>query len=213
MEEVQFFIEDIIGKPCTVIASGQSAPIAVNAAAQTPELFEKLVLVCPTAEATEIFEKVLWHGHWPPQLLIGIQKAAETLSTSSFLNTSISNVLTTKNVIISLARELFYDQKFVTPALINHMYTSAHQLGIRAEVFSHLSGKIDVPWENAWSQIEHPTLIIWGRQAPMEATDSATEWLAIKPDAELQMIDQAGLLPHVEQSGRFLEVVLNWLKA
>jgi pimeloyl-ACP methyl ester carboxylesterase len=47
----------------------------------------------------------------------------------------------------------------------------------------------------------------------MEATDSATEWLAIKPDAELQMIDQAGLLPHVEQSGRFLEVVLNWLKA
>jgi pimeloyl-ACP methyl ester carboxylesterase len=213
MEEVQFFIEDIIGESCTVIASGQSAAIAVNAAAQTPELFEKLILTCPTEEATEILEKVLWHGHWPPQLLFGIQKISETLSSSSFLNTTISNMLTTKNVIISMARELFYDQKFVTPALINHMYTSAHQPGIRAEVFSHLSGKIDVPWENAWSQIEHPTLLIWGRQAPMEATDSATEWLAIKPDAELQMIDQAGLLPHVEQSGRFLEIVTNWLKA
>lgn len=213
VEEVQFFIEDIIGEPCTVFASGQSAAIAVNAAAQTPELFQKLVLICPTEEATEVFEKVLWHGHWPPQLLIGIQKAAVTLSSSSFLNTSISNVLTTKNVIASLARELFYDQKFVTPALINHLYTSAHQPGVRAEIFSHLSGKLDIDWENAWSEIEHPSLIIWGRNAPLEATDSATEWLAIKPCAQLEMIDRAGLLPHMEQSGKFLGIVTKWLEA
>ncbi|MEO6907817.1 MAG: alpha/beta hydrolase [Abditibacteriaceae bacterium] len=212
VEEVQFFIEDIIGEPCTVLASGQSAPIVVNAAVQTPELFQKLVLICPTEEATEIVEKVLWHGHWPPQLLIGIKKAAETLASSSFLNTSISNVLTTRNVITSLGRELFYDQKFVTPALVNHLYTSAHQPGVRAEVLSHLSGKLDINWENAWSQIEHPALIIWGRNAPLEATDSATEWLAIKPSAELQMIDKAGLLPHWEQSGKFLEIVTKWLE-
>ena len=212
VEEVQFFIEDVIGASCTVFASGQSAPIAVNAAAQTPELFKKLVLICPTEEATEIFEKVLWHGHWPPQLLIGIHKAAETLSSSSFLNTSISNVLTTKNVIAALARELFYDQQFVTPALINYLYTSAHQPGVRAEVFSHLSGKLDIAWENAWNQIEHPVLLVWGRQAPLEATDSATEWLAIKPAAQMQTIDQAGLLPHWEQSERFLEIVTKWLE-
>jgi len=99
----------------------------------------------------------------------------------------------------------------VTPALINNLYTSAHQPGVRAEIFSHLSGKLDIAWEDAWSQIEHPSLIIWGRNAPLEATDSATEWLAIKPSAELEMIDQAGLLPHVEQSGKFLEIVTKWL--
>lgn len=212
IEEVQFFIEDIIGEPCIVLASGQSAPIVVNAAAQTPELFKKLVLICPTEEASDVFEKVLWHGHWPPQLLIGIQKAAETLAASSFLNTSISNVLTTKNVITAIARELFYDQKFVTPALVNYLYTSAHQNGIRAEVFSHLSGKLDIAWEEAWSQCEQPALIVWGRNAPPEAIDSATKWLAIKPTAELQMIDRAGLLPHWEQKGEFLKIVAEWLK-
>jgi pimeloyl-ACP methyl ester carboxylesterase len=213
VEEVQFFIEDVIGKPCTVIASGQSAPIAVNAAAQTPELFEKLILVCPTDEQGEVFEKVLWHGHWPPQLLVGIHKAAETMAGISFLNTTVSNVLTTRNVITAMARELFHDQKFVTPALVNHLYTSVHQPGIRAEVLSHMSGKLDIAWQTAWSKCEQPALIIWGRQAAPVGPDSATEWLALKPDAELQIIDHAGLLPHYEQSGLFLEIVKKWLGA
>lgn len=211
VEEVQFFVEDVIGEPCIVMASGQSGAIAVNAAAQSPELFEKLILICPTDEAGDIFEKVLWHGHWPPQLLIGIQKTAETIAALSFLNTTFSNVLTTRSVISGLARELFYDQQWVTPAFINHLYVAAHQPGLRAEVFSHLSGKLDLPWETAWGHCEQPALIIWGRHVSPGGPDSATQWLAMKPEAELEIIDHAKLLPHYEQSERVLEIVKKWI--
>jgi len=208
VEEIQFFVEDVIGEPCMVAASGQSTAIAVNAAAQTPELFERLILICPTTEADEVLEKVLWHGHWPPQLLGGIQKSAQAIASLPFLNTTFSNILTTRSVITAMARELFADEKFATSAFIDNLYISVHQPGTRAEVLSHLGGKLDIAWEEAWNRCEQPVLLIWGRQAN---ADAATGWLALKPCAELEIIDEAKLLPHYEQSAKFLETVQRWL--
>lgn len=210
LEEVQFFIEDVIGAPCTVAASGQSAAIAVNAAAQTPELIERLILVCPTTESEEVLEKVLLHGHWPPQLLVGIQKSAQGIASMPFVNTTISNALTTRSAMSSMARELFVDEKFATSAFIDNLYTSVHQPGSRAEVLSHLGGKLDIAWEEAWNNCAQPALLIWGREAN---ADAATGWLAQKPTAELAIIDNAKLLPHYEQSDKFLEIVQQWINA
>ncbi|HVF85460.1 MAG TPA: alpha/beta fold hydrolase, partial [Abditibacteriaceae bacterium] len=41
------FIEDIVGEPCIVVASGDGCDYAIQAAARMPNLISQVVLVCP----------------------------------------------------------------------------------------------------------------------------------------------------------------------
>ena len=76
-----------------------------------------------------------------------------------------------------------------------------------------LAGLTDTDWHGAWSRLEKPALMVWGRNALIGGLDAAPEYLALKPDARLQVIDRAMLLPQAEHAEEFNRIVLEWLNA
>lgn len=62
-------------------------------------------------------------------------------------------------------------------------------------------------------RITAPTLIVWGREDGLVPLAHAHRWQELVPDARLEIIDDCGHLPHVEQLPRFLELVAPFLKA
>jgi pimeloyl-ACP methyl ester carboxylesterase len=74
-------------------------------------------------------------------------------------------------------------------------------------------GGFSCDWRAAWSEIERPCLLIWGRNALREGYEAAPEWLALQPDAHLQVVEAAMLFPHLEQPQALLGQLLPWLSA
>jgi len=200
VEQVQYFVEDVINAPTAVIASAQSCGIALKAAQRAPQLFTNLVLVSPasTAEADEL--SYLRHD------------IAQKVLSLPIIGTSFYNFLVSRRNIGHFAlRNLYFDQARFGERELSRFYLAAHQKGAQSSFISEMSGLLDVEWREAWSGLERPALIVWGRNAFEDGLDTAPEWLALKPDAELEVFDEARLLPHEEHSQQFNELVVGWL--
>lgn len=200
VEQVHYFVEDVIGEPTAVIASAQSCGIALKAAQRAPQLFSNLVLVSPasTAEADDI--SYLRH------------EIAQKVLSLPIIGTAFYNFLVSRrNIGYFALRNLYFDQEKLAQSELSRFHVAAHQRGAQAGFISVLSGTLDVEWREAWSQLESPALIIWGRNAFEDGLETAPEWLALKPDADLEVFDQAKLLPHEEHPQRFNELVVEWL--
>ena len=200
VELVQNFLRDIVREPCALIASSQAANIAIEVAAQTPESVAKLVLVCPPP-AREA-------GQSPAQM------ALRSLLKIPALRTSLYLAIASYNGIESFSkRELYWDKSFVTDQLVRKYYANAHQNDAPYGVYSFLEGRFQADSRADWAALQQPALLIWGRHARLSALDSAPEWLALKPDARLQVIDMAMLLPHCERADDWNRAVLEFLDA
>lgn len=57
-----------------------------------------------------------------------------------------------------------------------------------------------------------PTLVIRGEQDPLFSLENAQGVMRVQPNAEMEIIDDVGHLPHQEGPQAFLDVVLPWLK-
>jgi pimeloyl-ACP methyl ester carboxylesterase len=60
-------------------------------------------------------------------------------------------------------------------------------------------------------QISMPALIVWANRDPYFPPEVGLELLAALPSARLELIHDAGHLPHEEQPARFSRIVLDWL--
>ena len=97
-------------------------------------------------------------------------------------------------------RHLYFDKTRVTEALVTRYHVAAHQSGSQYGLTWSLGGLLDTDWRASWSGLEAPALLVWGRNALLNGLDTAPEWLALKPEARLNVIDEAMLLPHVGAS-------------
>jgi pimeloyl-ACP methyl ester carboxylesterase len=200
IEQVQYFVEDVIGEPTAVVASSHSCAFAIEAAQAAPELFKQLVLVCPVSAPDKTSG---------PQIT---EELADSTLRLPLLGTTLHNFLTSRRAIREFAgRHLYFDNDLVDDALVTRYHTAAHQPGTQHALFSFLAGLLNVDARESWSRLTRPALLIWGRHAILNGLDTAPEWLSLKPDAQLEVIDRAMLLPHVEHPREFNELVLNWL--
>jgi pimeloyl-ACP methyl ester carboxylesterase len=200
-EQIEFFIEDVIGGPCAVVASGQSAAYALRAAARRPDLFTNVVLICPPlADESD--------GH-----LYGPHRAFYELLKLPLIGQTLYNWLTARPKLQEFAaRHLFFDKNRVDGRLVTAHHIAAHQPGARHAPRSIWTGLANVNPLDDWSNLSCPGLLIWGRNALQPPVDTAPEWLALKPDAHLEVVDEAMLLPHAEHPARFNKIVTDWLK-
>jgi pimeloyl-ACP methyl ester carboxylesterase len=74
------------------------------------------------------------------------------------------------------------------------------------------SRRVRGDWRAAWRETEGPALLVWGRNAQDQGFESSSEWGALRPDARLEVIDEAMLFPHIEQPAAFCDVLLPFLK-
>ena len=199
-EQVEFFIEDIISAPCAVIASGQSASAAILAAARRGDLINNVVLICPPL---------------PDEPQIPVPGAGVAVGKALKLpvaGTSTYNLLVSRRALSEWAkRHLFFDKTRVDDAFINGQHIATHQPGAAHAARASWSGESAYNPLPEWEQLHIPGLLIWGRNALHPPVDTAPEWLAVKPDAHLEVIEQAMLLPHAEHPARFNQIVGDWL--
>ncbi len=200
IELVQNFLRDIVREPCAVIASSQACNIAIEVAAHQPKSVSKLVLVCPSPPHED--------GESLTQIALRSLLKVPGLNTSLYL--AISSY---KGIESFCQRELFWDKRFVDEKMVRKYYTNAHQYDAPHGVFSFLEGRFDCDTRAAWSSLEQPALLIWGRHARLSGLECAPEWLAMKPDARLHVVDMAMLLPHVERADDWNHAALEFLDA
>ena len=199
-EQIEYFIDDVIGGPCAVIASNQSACFVLDVAARRPELITQLLLVCPTvrdenATVHEVKAKLFFK-------FMALPVVGQTLYNAIASRQSIEEFS---------SRHLFFDKSHVDEAFITRHHVVAHQPGARHALTSFLAGYSDCNPLDNWAKVAVPSLLIWGRNALLTPVDMAPEWLALQPQSHLEVIDDAKLMPHAEHPDKFHQIVTEWL--
>jgi pimeloyl-ACP methyl ester carboxylesterase len=202
MEFLIDFLIDVVRRRAVVVASGMAAAYAVQVAVDRPELVRALVLVCP----------------------LGIDQASDEpdlgdavihrLLRTPVLGTSALNVYSSRNgVAHHLRDEVYADPARVDDELIDHYWRGAHEPGSRAALAAYLSGYLNHGVAAALPRLRQPALVIWGRRATSPAVESADLWLHGLAEAELEVVPDAGVLPHDEQPERFRELVARFAES
>jgi pimeloyl-ACP methyl ester carboxylesterase len=174
------------------------------AAQQTPQLFSRLVLVCPGTN-----EEHSAHSADDESRGANLRPFYKLLTFPIF-GQFLLNALTSRRRLAAEIEQRFFDKARVSSSYVARLYQAAHQPSSAPALAAHFAGVLGARWQDAWEQLGLPTLLVWGREAA--AFPQAHEWFALKPDTQIAVIDDARKLPHVEHSAEFNARVLDWLK-
>lgn len=199
-EVITNFITDIIGAPTAIIAAGQTGIIAALAARGGADITH-LLLSCPTPPALDAPS-----GQSRAEALLQRALSGSVLNTP-ILGTAVLNWGRSRRSLEKRARlDGFYDKEMgARESVLWHV--AAHQKGADWGQKCVLQGAFAGDWRAAWAENEVPATLIWGRNALRQGYDSVPEWLALRPDAHLEVVEEALTFPHLEQPARFLEIV------
>jgi pimeloyl-ACP methyl ester carboxylesterase len=196
------FLVDLARRRAIVVASGLSAAYAVQVAVDRPELVRALVLACPLGLDVAGDE---------PDLKDAV---IHRLLRLPLVGTSALNLYSNRRGIEHHLRdEIYGDPARVDDALVDHYWKGAHEEGSRAALAAYLSGYLNHRVAGALARLKVPVLLVWGRAAKNPAVESADLWLRGIESAELEIIDDAGTLPHAEQPQAFRDLVARFAAA
>jgi pimeloyl-ACP methyl ester carboxylesterase len=185
-----------------VVATSLSAAYVIALSQRDPSLFRRLVLVEPTG-IEELHEPVGVGG-----------TAARSVLKTPIVGTSFYNALTSKKGIREyLTRRIYADRTQVTEEVVEQYHTSAHQPGGEGVLPYFLSGSLNINVKEAFKGVVDLPLIVWGQEAKETPVAQAEAFLLANPAAKLEVIENAGMLPHEEQPEAFLAAVRPFLAA
>ncbi len=185
---------------CDVIATSLSAAYVIALSARDPLLFRRLVLVCPTG-----IEDLAT----PPSDRAEIGR---TVLSAPVLGTTIYNAIASKAGIRKyMTSRLFAKPATATDEMVDQYHTAAHQPGGENALPSFLSGMLNISVAEAWTKVVDLPLLVWGRESVETPVGQAEPFLLANPQAKLEVIEDAGMLPHVENPEAFLAAVRPFL--
>lgn len=186
------FLEDIVGERAVVVAAGLSAAYAVQVAIDSPGSISNLGLVVPAGVDAEGDEPDLRDAlvHWLLRTPV-FGAAALNLYTSQ---TSIGQYL---------RREVLAAPERADAARVDHLYRSSHQPGAHAALAAYLSGYSNHRIVDALGRLKQPLWLAWGRAAKSPPVETVDLWLQRTPQAELEVFEGSGSLPHLEEPAAF----------
>jgi pimeloyl-ACP methyl ester carboxylesterase len=192
------FLREVVGKPCTVVASSLGAAYAIEAAAALPEIVESLVLVCPTG----------YRNLTSPDNS-SIQEGLYRTLTAPIIGPSLYNFMTSRaNLWRYLCDEVYFDPSYVTEEVVDHYSTASHQYGAQYAPLAFIAGELGHSVNEAMPKLTQEKIrIVWGREAHQSPLADAEPFLSSNPRAELTVLDKAGLLPQDEQAEAFNRLV------
>jgi pimeloyl-ACP methyl ester carboxylesterase len=113
-------------------------------------------------------------------------------------------------------RKLFHDQKFAEQRLAMPETPESIDLGLKnRHTTARLAWepRLHDPFLPKWlHRIDVPTSIVWGAQDRILPVASAYDLKRLIPNAELQVIENCGHLPQVEQMEKFCDIVFGFVK-
>jgi pimeloyl-ACP methyl ester carboxylesterase len=199
LELIEDLLREVVQRPATVVASSLSAAHAIEEAFRLPEWITSLVLFCPTGLRRLTTQS--------PQ-----GSAIESLFRTPLLGEALFNGLVSRPILrYYLEKQSYFDPNNVTDELIERYYNTAHAPGARYAPAAFVGGRLYWDANEAWTRLEQPVLIIWGRDATFTPYSDAAVFLATNPAAQVEEINNAGVLPHEEQPEQVANLITEWL--
>ena len=196
------FLEDVVRARAVVVGAGLSAAYAVQVAADRPELVRALGLVVPAG--------IDVHGDEPDVKDALVYR----LLRLPVLGTSALNVYTSRAGLGHyLRRQAYGAPDRVDAAPIDQLYRFSHQPGAHAALAAYLSGYSNHRARRGLQRLETPPWLAWGRHANSPPVESADLWLHHQPSAALEVFEDSGNLPHLEQADLFCRKLESYLSA
>ncbi len=190
------FLRDVVGGPVNVVASGLAGAYATALACREPSWFRQVILVCPTG--------IQRLNHRPSPFGRGVY---QTLSTPILGESCYNSLASHARIEDELRHARYLDGSRVTPEMVDHYWTAAHQPGARWPIRSLLAGYLNIDIREEFRRLERPVTLVWGQQARIPPLAHAEAFLQVNPDAELEIFSQAGAYPHEERAGEFNRLV------
>jgi len=113
----------------------------------------------------------------------------------------------TREWLVEKIGELFYDKSFMDPGDVDRAFALLNERGgARAMVKLSKSARRDNMADDL-GEIEHPTLLIWGKKDVVTPPSAGQGFTELMPNAELYWIDDCGHAPMIEAPGPFAEAM------
>jgi len=185
---VREFANDVTENAICIASSltGAFAALAADSAD-----FERLVLVCPTADTTV---KRPW--------LRGLFR-------TPVVGTGLFNLLVSKPSLEYFdQRDAYYHPQSIDPDVVEYQWRTGHQENARFAPASFVGGFLD-PVVDLGSELadgDLPVTLVWGRESKIVPLAEGRR-LADEADARLVVLDESRILPHAEHPESFLSAV------
>lgn len=192
IELVRDFLTDVVDERATLVTAGLTSAYAVQIAADHPQRVAALALVTPAG--IELF------GEEPDlkdALVYGLLRLP-------IVGTSALNIYTSRaSIQHHLKREIYAAPERVDASLVEHHHASSHQAGSHSALAAYLCGYLNHSVREVLPRLKVPLWIAWGDRATAPPIESADHWIRNVPEAELEVFNDTGNLPHAERAARF----------
>lgn len=201
---IQDFVRNVVGgmdHPVQVIASTLGAAFTIRAAAERPDLFDRLALIQPTgiqdlASDPEEPSHVFWR----------------TILRSPLLGQTMYNAIASRSAIRYFLRTIYANHEQISDDMIDYYYMQAHQHNARYAPASFIAGSLDTPVDEEYMRLTMPILLLWGKNARFTPLEHARAFRQLNHRTDLRVFDCGGL-PQDELPGEFVRVAESWLRS
>jgi pimeloyl-ACP methyl ester carboxylesterase len=193
------FLREEVAEPAHCVSAGLSSAYVTEVAAWRPNLFKKLVYLCPRSEPT---------GLDIPRWVAPIRHFM--LSTPPVAS-GYYETMTGRHELGVFLRNCFHHPKNVTPELIERLYDNCQRPGAIYPYASLLTGYLDSHLLSALPRVENPILLVWGRHARPTPVEHSVRLIAVARNSRLEVVEQAGAWVHAEQSAAVNRLIVEWL--
>lgn len=182
------FMQKTCPERAIAVASSLTAALVIRLAVQQPNLFQSLVLVCPSG--FDDFGQGA--GRRLPLQLIGTPLLNDLIYT-----VGAQNEIAVRNF---LQQFLFAKPDRVTEEMVAAYLTSAQQPNAKYAALAFLQGELYFDLARYIPQLTVPTAMIWGEAAQFTSLALGRRLAQLNPQAirEFQAIASTGVLPHLE---------------
>jgi pimeloyl-ACP methyl ester carboxylesterase len=199
---IEDFLGGVVREKAVVVAAGLSAAYAVQAAVDHPGRIRALALVSPLGLGEDGDDPARGVGHVFLSRLLGLP----------LVGAPVLDLLTTRAALEHhLRREVYAAPERVDAALLEHHYRSSHAPQARAALAAYLQGNLWHDVSRELGNLRTPVWLAWGRQSKNPPAENADLWLRRLPQAELDVFEGAGALPHAESPTLFSRALERFL--
>ena len=200
IELIADFLREVVGQPAAVVSAGLSCAYVTELAASHPELFTRLVFICPRSEPT---------GMDSPRWFAPLR---HFFLTTPPLGSDVYQTMASEVELGLFLRDCFYQSKHVTPELVGRLRDNALRPGTIHPYASFITGYLDKHLLGALPRVQTHTLLVWGRHARPTPVEHSVRLIAVARNSRLELVDNAGAWPHFEQSAIVNKLIQDYLE-
>ncbi len=202
LDVIEDFLAAVVREKAVVVGAGLAAAYAARTALDHPGRVQALALVSPLGLGEDGDDPARAAGRSFVSTLVSLPLAGALALDLLTARTALEH---------HLRREVYAAPERVDAALLEHHYRSSHTRQARAALASYLAGNLWLDVSKDLSRLRTPVWLAWGRQSKIPPAENADLWLRRLPQAELDIFEGAGALPHAETPGLFCRALERFL--